>query len=243
MESHGLIAPNNGVKNLDEMEREVKELKISAWKGYTADGVGPGGGWHMDDERVAYPVYEKSRRLGIKNFCIHKGLAVLWFKDKYSRVNDVEQACIDWPDLNFIIYHSAFPWYNELAQIKRWKGYITNLYGELGSTFAINVVGAPEECAHILGKLVTYMGPDNVVWGTDSLWWGSPQWQIEALRRFQIPEQIAKGYGYMQLTDEIKAKILGLNAARLWEIDTAAMMREIASSEGMKVKEMVSEVK
>ncbi|MBI3990094.1 MAG: amidohydrolase family protein [candidate division NC10 bacterium] len=239
MLAHGLIAPNLGVSNLDDMERQVSQFKISAWKGYTADGVGTPGGWFMDDERVAYPVYEKSRRLGVKHICIHKGLQVLWFADKYSRVNDLEKCALDWPDLNFVIYHSAFPYFSDLANIRRWKGYLTNIYGELGSTFALNVVGAPEQCAHVLGQLVTYLGPDNVCWGTDSIYWGSPQWQIEAFRRFQIPEPIAKGYGYMQLTDEIKAKILGLNAAKVWGIDPAAKMREIAAAGSVTPERLV----
>jgi len=35
------------------------------------------------------------------------------------------------------------------------------------------------------------------------LWYGSPQWQIEALWRFQIPEEMAKKYGYPMLTARI----------------------------------------
>ena len=62
------------------------------------------------------------------------------------------------------------------------------------------------------------MGPDNVVWGSDSVWYGSPQWQIDALWRFQIPEQMRRRYGYPELTPQIKRKILGLNSARLYGI-------------------------
>jgi predicted TIM-barrel fold metal-dependent hydrolase len=62
------------------------------------------------------------------------------------------------------------------------------------------------------------MGPDYVMWGTDSLLWGSPRWQIEAFRRFQIPDELIDGYGYPQLTDEIKRKVLGENAERIWEL-------------------------
>jgi hypothetical protein len=116
------------------------------------------------------------------------------------------------------------------------KPQVANLYGELGSTFAMNVVAAPERAAHVLGKLVTHLGPDYVIWGTDSLWWGSPQWQIEALRRFRIPDRIVDGYGYAKLTDDMKAKILGLNAARLWKIDVEKAKREIASDKISQVK-------
>ena len=43
------------------------------------------------------------------------------------------------------------------------------------------------------------MGADRVVWGTDALWTGSPQWQIEGLRRLEIPEEMQKKYGYAPL--------------------------------------------
>ncbi len=60
------------------------------------------------------------------------------------------------------------------------------------------------------------------MWGTDSLLWGNPQWQIDAFRKFQIPDQLVEGHGYPKLTDEIRAKVFGLNAARVWNLKTTA---------------------
>jgi predicted TIM-barrel fold metal-dependent hydrolase len=97
----------------------------------------------------------------------------------------------------------------------------TNLYCELGSTFAATVSSRPIDCAHVLGTLLRDVGSDHVLWGTDSLLWGNPQWQIDAFRRFQIPDELIEGHGYPQLTDEIKAKVLGGNAARLWNLESA----------------------
>ena len=62
------------------------------------------------------------------------------------------------------------------------------------------------------------LGPDYVMWGTDSILWGNPQWQIEAFRKFQIPDQLVEGHGYPKLTPEVKAKVFGLNAARIWNL-------------------------
>jgi predicted TIM-barrel fold metal-dependent hydrolase len=67
-----------------------------------------------------------------------------------------------------------------------------------------------------MGQLLKFFGPDRVVFGSDSVWYGSPQWQIEALWRFQIPEEMQKKWGYPALTPQIKRKILGLNSARLY---------------------------
>jgi hypothetical protein len=64
--------------------------------------------------------------------------------------------------------------------------------------------------------------PNRVIFGSDSVWYGSPQWQIEALWRFEIPEELRERYGYPKLTKAAKRKILGLNSARLYRLPSAA---------------------
>src|SRR5271165_4479350 len=105
--SHGLLRPNLGNKELEEMERQVKELKIDAWKMYTGAELGEKT-WFLDDEKVAYPCWEKTKKLGIKNLCVHKGLPLGAFNEKACTPLDLEKAAKDWPELNFIVYHSAF---------------------------------------------------------------------------------------------------------------------------------------
>jgi hypothetical protein len=60
------------------------------------------------------------------------------------------------------------------------------------------------------------------VFGSDSLWYGAPQWQVEALWRFQIPEAMAQKYGYPRLDESARRKILGLNSARLYRLGSHA---------------------
>ncbi len=91
-----------------------------------------------------------------------------------------------------------------------------NVYAELGTIFASSVVTFPTVCAHLMGILFKYLGADRIVWGTDSTWYGSPQWQIEAFWRLQIPEAMRERYGYPEITPEMKRKVLGLNSARLY---------------------------
>ena len=112
--SHGLLRPNLGKPELDEMERQVKELKIDAWKMYTGAEIGEKA-WRMDDEKVAYPFWEKTKALGIKNLCVHKGLPLGAFNEEACRPIDLEKAALDWPDLNFIVYHSGFRGFGWLA--------------------------------------------------------------------------------------------------------------------------------
>ncbi len=238
--AHGLVAPNKGRGDLDEMRRQATELKISAWKCYTGLAFGdPPKPWRVDDEQVAYPMLEASRRLGIKNICLHKGLPLQNGVEEYWHPRDLERAAKDFPDLNFIVYHSAFHslgpalalarddfrtssrvnWVTDLCEIRDGNPNLTNIYAELGATFGQLVITSPMLCGHVLGMLIKSFGPDHVLWGTDSIWWGSPQWQIEAFRRFTMPESLVTRFGYRPLTAAVKAQILGLNAARLYGID------------------------
>jgi len=57
------------------------------------------------------------------------------------------------------------------------------------------------------------------VWGTDSIWYGAPQDQIQAFRSFEITPTFQQRYGYPALTSKAKAKILGLNSARLYGVE------------------------
>lgn len=104
-------------------------------------------------------------------------------------------------------------WTTEYAQLVQG---LKNCYAEIGTTWASTVVTFPTVCAHIMGQLLKYMGKERVVFGSDSLWYGSPQWQIEAMWRFEIPEELRQRYGYPRLDEDAKRRILGLNSAKLY---------------------------
>ena len=75
MLAHGLITPQLGQADLDFMDMQAATLKVDAWKGYT--GAAPQGfdrGWFVDDEKIAYPMLERARKLGVRRICLHKGL-------------------------------------------------------------------------------------------------------------------------------------------------------------------------
>ena len=113
---------------------------------------------------------------------------------------------------------------------------LTNVYMELGSTFGQLVTTNPTACAHVLGQILDAFGADHVLWGTDSIWYGTPQWQIDAFRRFQIPAELAERHGYPPLTPAVKAQIFGLNAARLFGVDVAAKRNEIPADYLSRIK-------
>jgi hypothetical protein len=85
----------------------------------------------------------------------------------------------------------------------------------------------PIVALHMLGQMIQVAGADHILWGTDSIWNGSPQSQIERLRRLKMPDELMTKYGYAQLTDQIKDQIFGQNAARLFGIDIKAKREAI----------------
>jgi predicted TIM-barrel fold metal-dependent hydrolase len=259
--SHGLLRPNLGAKELDEMERQVKDLKIDAWKMYTGAELGEKA-WFMDDEKVAYPFWERTKKLGIKNLCVHKGLPLGFFNEKGCTPLDLEKAAKDWPDLNFIIYHSGFrgfgplaggtgtkvkdpktddpqeiPWISDILRILKRNPEIKNIYFELGSTFQQTSARDPVMCLHMLGQMIQVAGADHILWGTDSIWGGSPQSQIERLRRLKMRPELMEKHKYPELTDAIKQQIFGLSAARLLGIDPEAKRRAIRADKLSQLRE------
>jgi uncharacterized protein len=106
--------------------------------------------------------------------------------------------------------------------IKKRNPKMNNVYCEVGSFFNVLAVIDPVMAMHGMGKNIKYYGADHVVWGTDCLWWGSPQWAIDAFKRFQISDELCEKFGYKKITKEDKAKILGLNAAKLYKVDVKA---------------------
>jgi hypothetical protein len=256
MLSHAIFTPGQPGW-LEAVDRAIGELKPDSFKGYTiGDNTNkqlskyP---WRLDDEKVVYPFYEKALKAGLVNICIHKGLFPPSVEKQFphllahSDMRDVGKAAKDWPKLNFVIYHSGYrfagggtveeawsqfertgriEWVTDLADIPAKYG-VTNVYGDLGQIFAQSTVSDPRVCAAMMGQLVRGLGADHVVWGSDAIWTGSPQWQIEALRRLEIPEDMQKKYGFKPLgpaDGPLKSAILGENNARLYKYDRRAAL-------------------
>ncbi len=280
----------------DYTQWQIENMQPDSWKGYNIAAAAkvdtdPNSlmmRWRLDDEVVAYPIYhiitknkdQLKKHPGFFNICIHKGLSATLTQPggpnnipQFGNPDDLVKVCTDWPQFNFIMYHScirpgfwvlqalqdienlpgAMPpttltdshghtvpnirWSTQFAQIAGGK-YVAgaepsstspssrrrlpNLYAELGTTMASMIVTFPTVWAHLIGQLLYYMGEDNIVFGSDSMWYGGPQWQIEALWRSEIPDDIADRWNYPKLTKAAKRKILGLNSARLYGLSPAA---------------------
>ena len=249
---HGQVFPAVGSLGpaLDGMNQLAAAHPIAAWKLYTHAPTG----FYLDDHdpdapQVGTAYLDRVREVGPPIVSIHKGLGN---GSSYASPVDIGPAAAANPDLSFVVYHSGFesattegPWtedtadtgVNRLVSTLRDTGIGPgqNVYAELGSTWYITQRD-PNEAAHLLGKLLLAVGPDNIVWGTDSIWYGSPQSQIEALRAFEITEAYQEEFGYPALTPEVKRKILGENAARLYGIDPLTARCEFTPEELAQVR-------
>jgi hypothetical protein len=236
---HGRVHPNVP-GDLERMPELKERWNIAAWKTYT--GFGPGGkGYFLDDPKFGIPFIERARALGIKVICVHKGLPLPLQDYEYSTCRDIGVVAKAFPDVTFIVYHSGYESehaegpYQERSRARGIDSLITslqengvganaNVYAELGSTWR-NLMRDPTSAAHALGKLLKYVGEDRVLWGTDSIWYGSPQDQIAAFRAFQITPELCDKHGYMEITPQIRAKIFGLNACGPYRLDLEDVKR------------------
>ena len=226
---HGLVMPDLGITQLEGMQGLVEEQNIAAWKIYT-----PYGGWRLDDETVGIPFIEKARSLGVNVICAHKGFPLSGFDPAFAAPDDIGVVAAAYPDVKFIVYHSAFESdiiegeYNpnnpqgvdRLIKTLQDNSIApdSNVYAELGSTWRFLMTN-PTQAAHVIGKLLKFVGENRVVWGTDSIWYGTPQDQITAFRAFQISAEFQETYGYPAMTSEIREKVFGLNAADAYGVD------------------------
>lgn len=232
---HAMVVPN--LKPFDQqllaMEEAAENWDIAAWKTYTQWGP-EGTGWSLDSEDIGIPFIEKARALGIRNICIHKGLPIFGMPMEHSDCADVGRVAKRYPDMNFLVYHSGLmptkpegPYDPDNADygvdslirslIDNGVPPNSNVYADLGATWWLIMRNA-NIAAHVLGKLLRYVGEDRVLWGTDCIWFGSPQDQIQMMRSFQISDEFAEKFNYSKLTPAIKKKILGANGAQVYGI-------------------------
>ncbi len=234
---HGRANPNQA-GDLEGMDELAETWGVSAWKCYTQWGP-DGRGFFLHDD-TGLRLIEKARALGVKNICVHKGLPFGQRSYQHSLASDIGIVAKMFPDVNFLVYHSGFiarqpegPYdpargegVDELIRSLEANGVgrNANVYAELGSTWRY-LMRDPGSAAHVIGKLLEHIGEENLLYGSDCIWYGSPQDQIQALRSFQISEPLRERYGYPEITPGLRARVFGLNAARPYGIQVEEILR------------------
>ncbi|HEX6421596.1 MAG TPA: amidohydrolase family protein [Acidimicrobiales bacterium] len=252
---HGGAYPHHGPMEaaLADMSDMRERYDIAAWKIYTMTPTDAH--FYFDDHdpdrpQIGQRFIDHVREIGPPIICTHKGISsIVGSTPELADPADIGPAAARNPDVSFVVYHSGFepggggtgPYDPDdpapegvdrlIRSLERaGVGPDANVYAELGGTWWF-LMRDPTAAAHVLGKLLKHVGEDRVVWGTDSIWFGTPQDQIQALRTFEISEELQERHGYPALTDEIKAKIFGVSSARLYGIEPVTGRCDLSAEE------------
>lgn len=209
--------PRDGESGLAALERLAERWQLKGTKLYTAEWKGESKGWKLTDP-WSYRYLEKCQELGIKNIHIHKGPTIYPLNRDAFDVADVDDVASAFPELNFIVEHVGLPRLEDFCWIATQE---PNVYGGLAVAMAF-MNHRPRYFAQIIGELLFWLDENRITFSSDYAIW-TPKWLVEQFVDFQIPEDMQSEYG--ALTTDIKRKILGLNAARLYDIDVPAEMR------------------
>jgi uncharacterized protein len=242
MIAHCQVTPQaSPAANSAMMEKVYTEHKTKGWKSYPPAE----GGWFLTDPN-ALMFIQKAVELGEPLICAHKGFPFTgWSLQHADPGPDVGKVAMMFPNVNFVIYHSACAlngaeaegegfWNpgdpvdglnggtSRLAKVVHEAGLTNkNVYAEMGSVWNI-LMNNPMLSQHYIGKMLKYVGTERLVWGTESIWLGAPQPQIDAFKMFKISDEIREQYEYPEFTDLTKRQVFGLSGAKLYGIDPGA---------------------
>jgi predicted TIM-barrel fold metal-dependent hydrolase len=217
---NGAFDPRDGNGGLEALEAQAETYKLRGVKVYTAEWKGDSRGYKLSDP-AAYKYLEKCESLGIKNVHVHKGPTIRPLDRDAFDVADIDHCATDFPNLNFIIEHCGLPRLDDFCWIATQE---SNVYGGLAVVLPF-IHSRPGYFAKVISELLFWIGEDKILFGSDYGIW-TPGWLVEKFMNFQLPDEVMQETG-KELTMAIKRKILGENAARLYNVDIASQRSKL----------------
>jgi predicted TIM-barrel fold metal-dependent hydrolase len=231
MVAHCQVSPKTKPDaNARMMEENKRQYDTRGWKCYPPTE----GGYFLHENDL---FIQKAIELGEPLVCAHKGFPFQgWSRVHANPMPDVGEVAKRYPEVKFVIYHSAYDSaftegpYNpnpnpddggtdRLAKVVSENGLTNkNVYAEMGSAWAISMRD-PVVAQHYVGKMLKYVGVNRLVWGSECVWYGCPQPQIEAFKVFKISTEFQEKYGYPEFTDQIRRNVFGLIGAEIYRVD------------------------
>jgi predicted TIM-barrel fold metal-dependent hydrolase len=208
--------PRNGEEGLDQLRADADRFGLKGVKLYTAEWHGDSRGWKLDDP-WARRYFELCGELGITNIHVHKGPTIRPLDRDAFDVADIDHVASDFTDLTFIVEHVGLPRLEDFCWIATQE---PNVHGGLAVAMPF-IHTRPRYFAQILGELLYWIGEDRIQFASDYAIW-TPKWLVERFVDFQIPEDMTE---YAPVTVAQKKKILGLNAAKMYDLDVPADLR------------------
>ena len=233
---NGRWDPREGEEGLRTLERDAERWHLRGTKLYTAEWRQGSRGWTLKDKE-AYTYLDKCQELGITNIHVHKG-PTIWPLDKDAfDVSDVDRAATDFPALNFIVEHVGLPRIEDFCFMATQE---PNVYAGLSVVLGGLMHARPRFFAKVMGELLFWVGEDKMLFGSDYAIW-EPKWQVEGFMAWDYPD--AEEYAdYPRLDEAGRRKILGLNAARLYDVDVPEHLRLAAGAGTPAAREDVAMV-
>ena len=216
---------------IEEITRQHGELGIDGVKLYPAffyDGKGEG--WRMDGEDWATPFLEAARKLGLTRIAIHKALWLEPAPKSAFDIDDLGPPLDRFPDMTFEMVHGGAAFLDETIGLMHRH---PNLYLTLETTFSY-VLTRPRVFAKVLGKLVSEVGSDRLLFASGNNL-AHPRPLIEAFDGYQFPEGYQAEFGIRPLTDEDRANIMGLNAAKLYGFEARPVDDEFSRARAVGI--------
>jgi len=222
--------PRYEEKGLEEFERKHEKYGFKGIKLYTAEWRDDSRGWKLDDP-WALKHFEKCEELGVTNIHVHKG-PTIWplNRDSFDGA-DVDRIATMFPELNFIVEHVGLPRLEDFCWIGTQE---PNVYGGLAVAMPF-IHAKPRYFAQIIGELLYWLGEDKLLFASDYALW-QPKWLVEMFVDFEYPGD-AEFDDYAEITPDIKRKILGLNAAALYDLDVPQDLQAEEVGTGFDVTE------
>jgi uncharacterized protein len=209
--------PRHAEDGLAQLRRDAERFGLKGVKLYTAEWFGDSRGWKLDDP-WSYRYLEACQELGITNIHVHKGPTIRPLDRDAFDVADVDKVATDFPELNFVVEHCGLPRLEDFCWIATQE---PNVYAGLAVAMPF-IHTRPRYFAQIIGELLYWLDENRIFFSSDYAIW-TPKWLVEKFVDFQIPEDLQGEYA--PLTVPQKKKILGLNAAALYDIAVPEHLR------------------
>lgn len=205
--------PRYEQKGLDRLRRDAERFQLKGAKLYTAEWKGDSRGYKLD-EPWTYRYLEACQELGINNIHVHKGPTIRPLDRDAFDVADVDKAATQFPEMNFVVEHCGLPRLEDFCWIATQE---PNVHAGLAVAMPF-IHSRPRYFAQIIGELLYWLDEDRIQFSSDYALW-TPRWLVERFVDFQIPDDMTE---YAPITTAQKKKILGLNAAAMYDIEVPA---------------------
>ncbi len=218
--NNGRFDPRDGEAGLRDLERQKEEYDIEAVKVYTAEWNGESKGWRLDSEE-SFEFLEKCSELGIDKVHAHKGPTIRPLNRDAFDVADVDDAATSFPEMDFVVEHVGLPRLDDFCWIAAQE---PNVYGGL-AVAAPMAANRPRKFGEIMGELLYWLGEDRLLFGSDYALW-NPDWLVETVMNAELTDEQKDEYG-IELSTDVMKKIMGENAAELYDIDIEEKKKQL----------------